>query len=214
MESGWASPRASRKRFRRSRSRSEVATATPQLGITRQVPRNYLYVSWRAARDAPAHARTRRTHSRCSIAHAARCDAAACFARRKAEPAQTKITLHPFEGPNFPFPLRGTVLPSPLPSRSFPFEGFPSFSPFEGPYYGVPSLRGVSPSRASLPIPPSRDRTTESPPFEEFPLRGLPFLFPLRGTVLRSPLPSRSFPFEGFPDRVRPPHSATNLEWT
>ena len=39
---------------------------------------------------------------------------------------------------------------SPLPSRSFPFEGFPSSSPFEGPYYGVPSLRGVSPSRASL----------------------------------------------------------------
>ena len=39
------------------------------LGITRQVPRNYLSVSWRAARDAPipatpAHARTRRTRTR------------------------------------------------------------------------------------------------------------------------------------------------------
>ena len=39
------------------------------LGIIRQVPRNYISVSWRAARDAPipatpAHARTRRTRTR------------------------------------------------------------------------------------------------------------------------------------------------------
>ena len=49
------------------------------LGIIRQVPRNYLSVSWRAARDAPipatpAHARTRRTHTRDRArAHACRC---------------------------------------------------------------------------------------------------------------------------------------------
>ena len=83
--------------------------------------------------------------------------------------------------------------------HSTPSRDPTSSSPFEGPFNGVPSLRGVSPSRASLPVPPSRDCTTESPPFEEFPLRGLPFPFPLRGTVQQSPLPSRSFPFEGFP---------------
>ena len=37
------------------------------LGITRQVPRNYLSLSWRAARDAPAHAKNR------TCAHAGRC---------------------------------------------------------------------------------------------------------------------------------------------
>ena len=68
-----------------------------------------------------------------------------------------------------------------------------------------PPLRGPQ-----LPIPPSRDRSTESPPFEEFPLRGLPFPFPLRGTVQRSPLPSRSFPFEGFPSL--PPSRDRNTE--
>ena len=85
------------------------------------------------SRTSPVVSRdARTTMSARSIAHAARCDAAACFARREAKPAQTKTTLHPFEGPNFPLPLRGTVKPSPLPSRSFPFEGFPSPPPFEG----------------------------------------------------------------------------------
>ena len=134
----------------------------------------YVALSPVVSRDA------RTTMSARSIAHAARCDAAACFARRKAKPAQTKQHSTPSRDPTSLFPLRGTV------NR-------------------VPSLRGVSPSRASLPSPPSRDGETESPPFEEFPLRGLPFLFPLRGTVKPSPLPSRSFPFEGFPDRARPP---------
>ena len=93
----------------------EVTTALQKLVIYHAVRR----ISPVVSRDA------RTTMSARSIAHAACCDAAACFARRKAKPAQTQITLHPFEGPNFLFPLRGTVILSPLPSRSFPFEGFP-----------------------------------------------------------------------------------------
>ena len=64
------------------------------LGITRQVPRNYLSVSWRAARDAPtpatpAHARTRRT------AHARTLDAA----RRRFSPAASpeRMCTSPYE---------------------------------------------------------------------------------------------------------------------
>ena len=58
------------------------------LGITRQVPRNYLSVSWRAARDAPipatpAHARTRRTRTRARLPlladAASPCDISALF---------------------------------------------------------------------------------------------------------------------------------------
>ena len=101
----------------------EVTTALQKLVIYHAVRRTSPVVS----RDA------RTTMSARSIAHAARCNAAACFARRKAKTAKTNTTLHPFEGPNSLFPLRGTVIRSPLPSRSFPFEGFPSFSPFEGP---------------------------------------------------------------------------------
>jgi hypothetical protein len=71
--------------------------------------------------------RARRASARAHASHALSllADAAACSASRKAKPAKTNMTLHPFEGPDFPFPLRGTVKPSPLPSRSFPFEGFP-----------------------------------------------------------------------------------------
>ena len=80
---------------------------------------------------APRETR-QRTRARVARTLATRCDAAACSARRKATSATTNPTLHPFEGPNFLLPLRGTVKRSPLPSRSFPFEGFPSSSPFEG----------------------------------------------------------------------------------
>ena len=99
----------------------EVTAALQKLVIYHAVRRTSPVVS----HDA------RTTMSARSIAHAARCVAAACFARRKAKPAQTETTRHPFEGPKPPFPLRGTVTLSPLPSRSFPFEGFASHPPFE-----------------------------------------------------------------------------------
>ena len=143
-----------------------------------------LYRSWssimRYVASLPSSRDARTTMSARSIAHAARCDAAACFARREAKLCTNQTTLHPFEGPNSPIPpSRDRISESP-PFEEFPLRGLPFPFPLRGTVNGVPSLRGVSPSRASLPIPPSRDRK-------------------------RSPLPSRSFPFEGFPDRARPP---------
>jgi len=60
-------------------------------------------------------------------------------------------------------------------------------------------LRGTQ-----LPLPPSRDRKTESPPFEEFPLRGLPFpLPPSRDRKTESP-PFEEFPLRGLPFPLPP----------